>query len=32
MFFIHHSAILKGLVPTYVKFVCAYKSHKADPH
>jgi hypothetical protein len=31
-FFIHHSAIPKGRIPTYIKFVCAYKPHKADPH
>jgi hypothetical protein len=31
-FFIHHSTIPKGRIPTYVKFVCAYKPHKADTH
>jgi hypothetical protein len=30
-FFIPHSAAPKGRIPTYVKFVCAYKPHKADP-
>jgi hypothetical protein len=32
MFFIEHTAVPKGRVPTYVKFVCAYKPHKSDPH
>jgi hypothetical protein len=31
-FFISHKAIPKGRIPTYVKFVCVYKTHKADPH
>jgi hypothetical protein len=31
-FFIEHKAVPKGLFPTYVKFVCAYKPHKSDPH
>jgi hypothetical protein len=31
-FFIEHKAIPKGRVPTYVKFVCAYKPHKSNPH
>jgi hypothetical protein len=30
--FISHKAVPKGRIPTYVKFVCAYKPHKADPH
>jgi hypothetical protein len=30
--FIPHSAVPKRPIPTYVKFVCAYKPHKADPH
>jgi hypothetical protein len=32
VFFIHHSAVPKGCIPTYAKFVCAYKPHKADPY
>jgi hypothetical protein len=32
VFFISHSAVPKGRIPMYVKFVCAYKPHKADPH
>jgi hypothetical protein len=31
-FFIEHTAVPKGGIPTYVKFVCAYKPHKSDPH
>jgi hypothetical protein len=31
-FFIEHEAVPKGQLPTYVKFVCAYKPHKSDPH
>jgi hypothetical protein len=31
-FFIPHSAVPKVRIPTYVKFVCAYKPHKADAH
>jgi hypothetical protein len=31
-FFIEHKAVPKGRFPTYVKFVCAYKPHKSDPH
>jgi hypothetical protein len=31
-FFISNKAVPKGRIPTYVKFVCAYKTHKADPH
>jgi hypothetical protein len=31
-FFIEHKAVPKGIFPTYVKFVCAYKPHKYDPH
>jgi hypothetical protein len=32
VFFISHKAVPKGRIPTYVKFVCVYKPHKADPH
>jgi hypothetical protein len=32
VFFIPHSAVPRGRIPTYVKFVCAHKPHKADPH
>jgi hypothetical protein len=31
-FFIEHKAVPKGRFPTYVKFMCAYKPHKYDPH
>jgi hypothetical protein len=31
-FFIKHSNVPQGRIPTYVKFVCAYKPHKADPY
>jgi hypothetical protein len=32
VFFISHTATPKGRITTYVKFVCAYKTQKADPH
>jgi hypothetical protein len=31
-FFIEHTAVPKGRIPTYVKFVCAYKPHKYNPY
>jgi hypothetical protein len=31
-FFIEHTAVPKGRIPIYLKFVCAYKPHKSDPH
>jgi hypothetical protein len=31
-FFIKHSDVPQGHISIYVKFVCAYKPHKADPY